>query len=71
MDTTSIVFNAPLSPFVTVEKFSEITGIKKAQVEKMLHERKLPIRPKTPGRPREKPLINMVALMKEANGLAY
>ncbi len=67
----SIAFNAPLSPFVTVEKFSEITGVKLGQVKKMLHEGKLPQRPKTPGKPKEKPLINMIALMKEADSLAF
>ncbi|MGF1704139.1 regulatory phage cox family protein [Photobacterium makurazakiensis] len=67
MESTSIVFTAPLSPFVTVQKFSEITGITLGQVNKMLHDGKLPIRRKTPGKPKEKPLINMVALMKEAD----
>jgi len=67
----SIAFNAPLSPFVTVQKFADITGIAIGQVNKMLHEGKLPIRPKTPGKPKEKPLINMVALMREADSLAY
>ncbi|MGF1876688.1 regulatory phage cox family protein [Photobacterium frigidiphilum] len=71
MESTSIVFNAPLSPFVTVQKFSEITGIAIGQVNKMLHDGKLPQRPKTPGKPKEKPLINMIALMKEADSLAF
>ncbi|KDM89721.1 hypothetical protein EA58_21175 [Photobacterium galatheae] len=60
-----MVFNAPLCPFVTVQKFSEISGITIGQVNKMIHEGRLPIRPKTPGKPKEKPLINMVALSNE------
>ncbi|MEZ8093787.1 hypothetical protein ACED51_06830 [Photobacterium swingsii] len=71
MESSSIVFSAPLAPFVTVKKFSDITGIAIGLVNKMLHEGKLPIRQKTPGKPKEKPLINMVALMREANSLAY
>ncbi|MCM0151527.1 hypothetical protein [Photobacterium galatheae] len=65
MNNSSIVFNAPLCPFVTVQKFSEISGITIGQVNKMIHEGRLPIRPKTPGKPKEKPLINMVALSNE------
>ncbi|PSU34981.1 DNA-binding protein [Photobacterium lutimaris] len=71
MESTSIVFTAPLAPFVTVQKFSDITGITIGQVNKMLHEGKLPIRPKTPGKPKEKPLINMVALMREADSYVF
>ncbi|MDX1300924.1 MULTISPECIES: DNA-binding protein [Photobacterium] len=69
MESTSIVFNAPLSPFVTVQKFSEFTGIAVGQVNKMIHEGRLPIRNKL--KPKEKPLINMVALANEADQQAY
>lgn len=71
MESTSIVFSAPLSPYVTVQKFSDITGIAIGQVNKMLHEGRLPIRPKTPGKPKEKPLINMLALVKEADSQVF
>ncbi|WP_157134302.1 hypothetical protein [Photobacterium profundum] len=50
---------------------TRFTGIAIGQVNKMLHDGKLPQRRKTPGKPKEKPLINMIALMKEADSLAF
>ncbi len=52
------------SPYQTFEMFSETTGIPLNSVRNMVKEGRLPIRTKL--RPKEKPLINVAALTKEA-----
>ena len=56
------------SPFVAYDEFSRVTGIPLNTVRAMVREGRLPIRPKA--RPKDKPLINMLALANEAAELA-
>lgn len=52
------------SPFISFEEFSRQSGIPVNTVRNMVKEDRLPIRIKL--KPKEKPLINMLALAKEA-----
>lgn len=54
-----------LSPYVSVEKFSQLTGIPIETVRTMLKDGRLPQRFKNKNR--QKPLINVVALWREAD----
>lgn len=56
------------SPFITVEKFAEASGIEYETVRTMIKGGRLPIMPKR--RPRELTLINMVALYDMAKQTA-
>lgn len=56
------------SPYVAFDEFSRVSGIPLNTVRAMVREGRLPIRPKQ--RPKDKPLINMLALAKEAAALA-
>lgn len=52
------------SPYVSVEEFARIAGMPTETVRTMIKDGRLPIRPKNKNR--QKPLINLVALMREA-----
>ena len=54
------------APFVSYEEYARLAGIPVATVRNLAREGRLPIRKKT--RPQEKPFINMLALIKEADG---
>ncbi len=52
-------------PYITVDEYSRQTGIKIETIRHLIKEGRLPIRPKA--RPRDLTLINVLALMQEAN----
>ncbi|MGB0895341.1 MAG: DNA-binding protein [Parashewanella sp.] len=56
------------SPFVTVDEYSRMSGIPKRTLDTMIGDGRIPIRPKN--KAKEKPLINVLALMKEAADLS-
>jgi hypothetical protein len=59
---------APLAPFVTAQKFAELTGMPLATVKNKIQRGEFPIREKNSkaGKTsRETPLINMIALTLE------
>ncbi|QXN26692.1 DNA-binding protein [Shewanella putrefaciens] len=64
---SSLVISIP-APFVTFQQYAAATGLKLNKVQALAREGRLPIMPKAT--PKETPLINMVALMKQANDLA-
>ncbi|NRD73230.1 DNA-binding protein [Shewanella sp. VB17] len=53
------------SPFVSFEEYSRLSGVPINTIRCMVREGRLPIRTKL--KPQEKPLINMLALMREAD----
>ncbi|MCT8858319.1 DNA-binding protein [Shewanella xiamenensis] len=64
---SSLVISIP-APYVTYQKYADDTGLKLSKVQALAREGRLPILPKRSAN--EAPLINMVALMKQANDLA-
>ncbi|ENM5730710.1 hypothetical protein CW613_001705 [Vibrio mimicus] len=50
----------PESPYVTCEKYSYISGLPMGTIRQYIEEGRIIIKPKN--KPREKPLINMVAM---------
>ncbi|QYK02421.1 regulatory phage cox family protein [Shewanella psychrotolerans] len=52
------------SPYVSYEEFARVSGIPLNTIRAMAKEGRLPTRPKN--RPKDKPLINMLALANEA-----
>ncbi|QVK24849.1 DNA-binding protein [Shewanella dokdonensis] len=52
------------TPYVTYEEFARITGLPYNTVKRMVYDGRLPVREKN--NPKEKPMINLVALHKEA-----
>ncbi|RLV57892.1 DNA-binding protein [Parashewanella curva] len=52
-------------PYLTVEQYSRFSGIPENTIRWMIQQGRLPIRSKI--KPKEKPLINLLALMREAN----
>lgn len=61
---TTIAYQIP-SPYVSFEEYSRLSGIPVRSIRGMVSDGRLPIRPKV--KPQEKPLINMLALMREAD----
>ncbi len=53
------------SPYISVDEYARISGIPAGTVNKMIGDGRLTIRPKV--KPKEKPLINMLALFNEAS----
>lgn len=64
---SQLVISIP-SPFVTYQQFADVSGLKLNKVQALAREGRLPIMPKA--KAAETPLINMVALTKQANDLA-
>lgn len=64
---SSLVISIP-APYVTYQKYADDTGLKLSKVQALAREGRLPILPKRSSN--EAPLINMIALMKQANDLA-
>ena len=56
------------APFITYQQYAAMSGLSLNKIQEMAREGQLPIAPKI--RPRDTPLINMVALTKQANQLA-
>ncbi|KIP65428.1 hypothetical protein SN11_25155 [Vibrio harveyi] len=54
----------PLSPYVTYEEYSRITGLPMGTIRQFVAEGRVIIKPKD--KPRDKPLINMVAMHEMA-----
>ncbi len=54
-----------VTPYVTFEEYSRISGLTLNTIRHLVREGSLPIRPKL--KPKEKPFINMLALLKEAD----
>ncbi|RLV58364.1 DNA-binding protein [Parashewanella curva] len=52
------------SPFVTYEEYAKLSGVPYNTIKKMAADGRLPIRPKL--KRTDKPLINLLALTKEA-----
>ncbi|HBC3454425.1 TPA: hypothetical protein KDY47_003278 [Vibrio parahaemolyticus] len=50
----------PRSPYVTMEEYSRITGLALGTIRQYIQESRIIIKPKD--KPRDKPLINMVAM---------
>ncbi|ABN60788.1 hypothetical protein [Shewanella baltica] len=57
------------TPYVTFEQYATLSGIPFNTVREMAKTGRLPLRPKD--RPKEKPLINMLALTREAMEQKY
>lgn len=57
------------APYVSFEEYARLSGIPLATVRHLAREGRLPIRPKN--KPQEKPFINMLALIKEADQQVY
>lgn len=53
------------SPYVSYEEYGRISGLSINTIKKMVYSGRIPIRTKQ--NPKEKPLINMVALTREAS----
>ncbi|MCW3171247.1 DNA-binding protein [Shewanella subflava] len=53
------------APFVSYEEYARLTGVPVATVRNLVRTGRLPIRAKAV--PQEKPFINMLALIKEAD----
>lgn len=67
-----IMPNATLSittPVMTVELFASVSGLNKSMVEKMVHDGRLPILPKTGGK--QKTLINIALITANAMNAKY
>lgn len=56
------------TPYVTYEEYARITGLPYNTVKRMVADGRIPLRPKS--NPKEKPLINLVALHQEATHFA-
>ncbi|WP_108944117.1 DNA-binding protein [Shewanella halifaxensis] len=56
------------TPYISCEEYARRSGIKLRTVRTLISDGRLPIRPKT--KSKERPFINMIALMKEAKDLA-
>ncbi len=54
----------PASPYVTVEHYSQISGLAEGTIKQFIDEGRIFIKPKT--KPREKTLINMIAMNEMA-----
>jgi len=54
------------TPFMTYEQFSQLSGMSKRTIQDWVTAGNLPIKEKTPGKPKETPLINMIALHEMA-----
>ena len=52
-------------PYLTVEQYSRFSGIPENTIRSMIQQGRLPIRSKI--KSKEKPLINLLALIREAN----
>ncbi|WP_343289919.1 hypothetical protein AAIA71_26575 [Vibrio harveyi] len=50
----------PISPYVTLEEYSRVTGLPIGTIRQYISEGRVIIKPKD--KPRDKPLINMVAM---------
>ena len=60
-DITMLTYKIPpLSPYVTYEEYSRITGLPMGTIRQYVTEGRVIIKPKD--KPRDKPLINMVAM---------
>ena len=57
------------APYISVDEYARVTGIPAETVKKMIRDGRVPIRPKD--KPKEKPLINVLALMQEAHNNSY
>lgn len=53
------------APYVSYEEYARLSGIPVATVRNLVRDGRLPIRAKV--KPQEKPFINMLALIKEAD----
>ncbi|MCS6101382.1 DNA-binding protein [Shewanella baltica] len=56
------------APFITYQQYAAMSGLSLNKIQDMARQGQLPIAPKV--RPKDTPLINMVALTKQANQLA-
>ncbi len=64
-DITMLTYKIPpLSPYVTYEEYSRITGLPMGTIRQFVTEGRVIIKPKD--KPRDKPLINMVAMHEMA-----
>ncbi|GIU13052.1 DNA-binding protein [Shewanella sp. MBTL60-007] len=56
------------APYISCEEYARRTGITLRTVRTLISDGRLPIRPKL--KSKERPFINMIALVKEARDLA-
>lgn len=54
------------TPYVTVDKYSKMTGLKESYIKDMVKQGNLPVRPAPKGKTRKLTEINNAALMVEA-----